>query len=212
MCRSSASGTVILGNDCCPEIPQKKKDDHHDKCNRKQQSELHFVQRGADGDRSGLRWLPRRSRAGIAARSCGSAALMRSTVSMTFALGCLKIKSWIPRLPFCQPASRAFSGPVTAWPISLHPNRRTVAPGQDDVVELIRLGELVVCIDRKCPLRAVDRAFRRIHRGRDQQLPHVFQCDVHGRKTGRDPLGSARPASARRQWKPVTRPPICEIC
>ena len=37
---------------------------------------------------------------GIAARSAGSAALMRSTVSMTLAPGCLKITRMMPRLPF----------------------------------------------------------------------------------------------------------------
>ena len=42
---------------------------------------------------------------GIDASSAGSAALMRSTVSMTLAPGCLKISSMMPRLPFCQPPS-----------------------------------------------------------------------------------------------------------
>ena len=62
---------------------------------------------------------------GMAARRPGRAALMRSTVSMTLAPGCLKMKSWMPRLPFCQPARRAFSGPSTARPMS---RIRTGAP------------------------------------------------------------------------------------
>ena len=56
---------------------------------------------------------------GMAARRPGMAALMRSTVSMTLAPGCLKTNNWMPRLPFCHPARRAFSGPSTARPTSL---------------------------------------------------------------------------------------------
>ena len=62
---------------------------------------------------------------GIEASSRGSAALMRSTVSMTLAPGCLKMISRMPRLPFCQPASSRFSGPSIARPMS---RTRTAAP------------------------------------------------------------------------------------
>ena len=62
---------------------------------------------------------------GIDASSRGSVALIRSTVSMTLAPGCLKMISRMPRLPFCQPASSRFSGPSIAVPMS---RTRTAAP------------------------------------------------------------------------------------
>ena len=62
---------------------------------------------------------------GIAACRRGSSLRMRATVSITLAPGCLKINNWMPRRPFCHPASRAFSGPSTALPMS---RTRTGAP------------------------------------------------------------------------------------
>ena len=62
---------------------------------------------------------------GMEASSRGSASLIRSTVSMTLAPGCLKMISRMPRLPFCQAASSRFSGPSMARPIS---RTRTAAP------------------------------------------------------------------------------------
>ena len=68
---------------------------------------------------------------GIAASSRGSACLIRSTVSMTLAPGCLKMISRMPRLPFCQAASSRFSGPSIARPISLtRTARRCGTPGR----------------------------------------------------------------------------------
>ena len=55
---------------------------------------------------------------GMAARSRGSSALMRSTVSMTLAPGCLKTIRNTPRLPDAQAAFLASSGPATARPMS----------------------------------------------------------------------------------------------
>ena len=53
---------------------------------------------------------------GSAFSSRGSADLIRSAVSVTFAPGCRKFASCIPHCPFAQPAMRAFSGPSTAIP------------------------------------------------------------------------------------------------
>ena len=41
-----------------------------------------------------------------------------STVSITFAPGCLKMTNSTPGLPFCQAVNCVFSGPSTAWPMS----------------------------------------------------------------------------------------------
>ena len=56
---------------------------------------------------------------GIAATRRGRVALIRSTVSMTLAPGCLNTTRNTPRLPLAQAACLASSGPVTAWPMSL---------------------------------------------------------------------------------------------
>ena len=55
---------------------------------------------------------------GIAAISFGSSALIRSTVSMTLAPGCLKMTRNTPRSPFAHAARLLSSGPVTARPMS----------------------------------------------------------------------------------------------
>ena len=52
--------------------------------------------------------------AGIVAWSCGSSFLMRSTVSMTLAPGCLKMTRKTPRWPLAQAACLVSSGPATA--------------------------------------------------------------------------------------------------
>ena len=55
---------------------------------------------------------------GMLASSAGSAALIRSTVAITLAPGCLKTSSSTPGLPFCQAESSRFCGPRTASPMS----------------------------------------------------------------------------------------------
>ena len=63
---------------------------------------------------------------GIEACSCGSSALIRSTVSMTLAPGWRWIREDDRRArSLNHPASRLFSGPSIAWPIS---RMRTGAP------------------------------------------------------------------------------------
>ena len=57
--------------------------------------------------------------AGMAACSRGSSCLMRSTMSMTLAPGCLKMMRKTPRLPLAQAASFTFSAAGTAVPMSL---------------------------------------------------------------------------------------------
>ncbi len=55
---------------------------------------------------------------GISASSRGNAALIRSTVAMTLAPGCLNITSSTPLWPFCQDSNSRFCGPRVAVPIS----------------------------------------------------------------------------------------------
>ena len=63
--------------------------------------------------------------AGMEACSCGKIALMRSTVSMTLAPGCLDMISNTDGLLLYKPALRTFSTESTTSPKS---ERRTTAP------------------------------------------------------------------------------------
>ena len=65
-----------------------------------------------------------------------------------------------------------------------HPHRRAVAIGQNHVVELGRLGELVVVVQGVGRGRAVDDSLRCIHRRIDQVLAHILQCHAHRRELG----------------------------
>src|SRR5262249_26616176 len=56
-----------------------------------------------------------------------------------------------------------------------HPNRRAVAVGEDDVVELRGIGDLIVGGDRKAYLVGVYRALRRVGRGGDERAADLFQ-------------------------------------
>ena len=85
---------------------------------------------------------------GIAASSRGSAALIRSTVSMTLAPGCLNTSSTMPRLAVLPGRKLLVLRPVDRLADVAHAHRRAVAIGEDDVVVFGRLGELVVVVDR----------------------------------------------------------------
>ena len=93
---------------------------------------------------------------GSASSRRGSAALMRSTVSMTLAPGCLKMTRKMPRLPFAHAACLAFSGPSTAVPMSRMRTGAAVAVGDDDVVPVLRREQLVVGVDRVAARADVD--------------------------------------------------------
>ena len=62
--------------------------------------------------------MPMWMAAGMVACRRGSSSLMRSTIWMTLAPGCLKTIRNTPRLPSAQAAPLTFSGPLTAWPMS----------------------------------------------------------------------------------------------
>src|SRR5262249_32850670 len=59
-----------------------------------------------------------------------------------------------------------------------HPDRRAVAVGEDDVVELIRLEELIVGGDGEADFIGVDRALGRIGGGGDERAADLFQRDA----------------------------------
>src|SRR5262249_43908415 len=65
-----------------------------------------------------------------------------------------------------------------------HPDGRAVAVGEDDVVELLGSGDLIVGGDREAEFVGVDRAFGRVRRGGDERAANLFQ-----RYAGRGELG-----------------------
>ena len=117
---------------------------------------------------------------GIAATRRGRVALIRSTVSMTLAPGCLKITRNTPRLPLAQAACLASSAPLTAWPTSRIRKRTAIAISDDDVVPVLGLGELVVGVDRVGALRPVDIALGAVDRGDRDLAAHVLQRQALG--------------------------------
>ena len=114
---SSASGTVTLGMMVAHRWRRNRKITIttsamvRDKVNSTSSTEARMV-----WVRSDMTWTL--TAGGIAASSCGRVFWILSTVSMTFAPGCLKTISSTPGLSFCQAASLAFSGPAMAWPMS----------------------------------------------------------------------------------------------
>ena len=93
---------------------------------------------------------------GMDASSRGSACLIRSTVSMTLAPGCLKMISRMQHLPLSalhQPVLR----PIDRAADIAHANRRAIAIGQDDVVVFVPARELVIVVDRERLVLTVDR-------------------------------------------------------
>jgi len=71
---------------------------------------------------------------GIDASSAGNAALMRSTVSITLAPGCLNASSSTPRLPFCQAVSSRFWRASHGLSDIADMHRRAVLPATTDIV------------------------------------------------------------------------------
>ena len=122
---------------------------------------------------------------GIAAAGAAARALMRSTVSMTLAPGCLKTieehAALAGRPGGLLGVLRAGDGLADV----AHAQRRAVAVGDDHVVPGVGDGELVVGVDGVAAHLAVDAALGRVD-GRDRQLgAHVLQRQVLGHQLGR---------------------------
>ena len=86
---------------------------------------------------------------GMAACSCGKRALMRSTVSMTFAPGCFKTARMMARLPFAQAASKLSFRTVDRLTDVANAHRSAVLVRDDGVVPRLGAQHLIVGIDRE---------------------------------------------------------------
>ena len=95
--------------------------------------ELDVADRGADGRRAIDDGRDLDTRRNVGGRR-GNSALIRSTVSITFASGCLETISAMARRPLIHAASVVSAGPSTAWPMSLDADRCAVPVGDDQVV------------------------------------------------------------------------------
>ena len=103
-------------------VAQKAAQEHEDHRDHErdgeQQGQLHVLDGGADRLRAVAQDVDVHARRHRGAQARQRSALMRSTVSMTLAPGCLKTTRNTPRLPLAQAAFLASSGPATAWPMS----------------------------------------------------------------------------------------------
>src|SRR6202030_681553 len=64
-------------------------------------------------------------------------------------------------------------------------NRRAVAVGNDDVVVVVRLGQLIVGDDGEALLLAEQRALGHVGRGTGERGTHVLQCELVRLQLGR---------------------------
>ena len=87
---TSESGTVTAGISVAAHVAQEQEDHQHDQADREHQRELHVGDRGADGLRAVDDDRRSSSPAGSTRVEPRQRALMRSTVSITLAPGCLK--------------------------------------------------------------------------------------------------------------------------
>jgi hypothetical protein len=66
-----------------------------------------------------------------------------------------------------------------------HPDRRPVSVCEHDVLELLGLGDLVVCRDSEAELVRVDRALGGVTSGRDQHAADFLESEAGGGKLRR---------------------------
>ena len=119
---------------------------------------------------------------GIEASSCGSNALIWSTVSITLAPGTRWIARMIARL-LVVPAGQQLVSPAPDRLADIaNAHRRAVAIGDDQLCILLRLQELVVGVEREGLPRAVERALRQIDIGLAEHGAHVLQADAARRQ------------------------------
>ena len=77
------------------------------------------------------------------ARSCGSNALMLSTVSMMFAPGCRNTIMITPGLPFDKPAVAQILDGILTFADVAQPDRRAIVVGDDQRLVFVGLEQLV---------------------------------------------------------------------
>ena len=150
---SSASGTVTLGNERRPEIAQEQQDHHDDECDGQRQRELDVGDRGADGRgavEDGLD-LDRRRNAGGELRQ-----LRLDLVDGVddVGAGLLEDREEDAGLVVLVGGDVAVGRGGDRLADVADPDRRAVAIGEDDVVERLGLGDLVVGRDGEARLSA----------------------------------------------------------
>ena len=113
---------------------------------------------------------------GMTVASFGSAFLMLSTVSMTFAPGCLKTTSSTQGLPVGPCADLRILRPGDGVAHVGNADRRALLIGEDDVVIILGLHDLVVGGDREALLCAVQRALGGVGRACSRERPGHLQA------------------------------------
>ena len=135
---------------------------------------------------------------GRAARSSGSSARTRSTVSMMLAFGSRDSRTSTAGAPSAMPWLRRFSTESSTSAISDRRTGRAVAIGDHQRPVLLGLARLVVDIDLEPCAPLLDGAFRAVGIGGGQRGPHVLEPDAvfeQGVRLQLDPHGRKRAAA-----------------
>ena len=167
-----------------PEIAQEQENDQHHEGDRQPERELHVGHRGADGRgavENGLHLDRRRN-------PCSE--LRELVLDLVDRLddvgaGLLEHRQDHARLVVLIGGNGAIDRLGHRLADVAHPDRRAIAIGEDDVVELLGLGDLVVGGDREAELVGVDRAFGGVGGGGDEDAADLFQGDAAGGELGR---------------------------
>ena len=116
---------------------------------------------------------------GMAACSCGRAALIRSAVSITLAPGCFMTDENDRALAVRPARELAPLRPIDRMADVADAHGRAVLVGDDGVVPWLRDEQLIVVVDREGACRAVDAAFRTVRRDVGDRCAQVFEADAH---------------------------------
>jgi hypothetical protein len=167
-----------------PEIAQEQENDQHHEGDRQPERELHVGHRGADGRgavENGLHLDRRRN-------PCSE--LRELVLDLVDRLddvgaGLLEDRQDHARLIVLIGGHGAIDRLGHRLADVAHPYRRAVSIGEDDVVELLGLGDLVVGGDREAELVGVDRALGGVGRGGDEGAADLFQRHAARGELGR---------------------------
>ena len=129
---------------------------------------------------------------GMDAWSCGSAAFTACTVSITLAPGRRSIARMMPRCRLTQPFSVMSCGPMAACADIGYPDRSAVAPGDDLVVPVLRLQDLIVGLQGEGTRLAVQGALGLVDAHIGECGAHVLQIETIGRELRRIELDANR--------------------
>src|SRR5215831_17281030 len=170
-------------NHGCPETAQEQQDDQHHEGDGERQRELDVVHGGANGGgavENGFhldgRWNPRRE-------------LRQLRLDLVdrvddVGAGLLENGQYDAAVVVLIGGNGAVDRLADRLADVAHPDGRAVTVGEDDVVELLGSGDLIVGGDREAEFVGVDRALGRVRRGGDERAANFFQ-----RYAGRGELG-----------------------